>query len=547
MTAVRRVLSAGALVLPLVVLGALGARDARAGSLYDWTQFNGDPQHSGNNTLETSISASNVASLTQLFQVTLPAIADGAPVLLTRVSTPSGVHDLLFVTTTAGHALAIDAHSGSVVWQTQFGPGTCTINGGAAACTTTSSPAVDPGRAYVYVYGLDGYVHRLAVGTGAESTGGGWPQLATMKVRDENGASSLSIATSRAGAAYLYAAQSGYDGDGGDYQGHITAINLTTGAQTVFNSECSNQTVHFVETPGSPDCAQPRSGIWARSGVVYDAVHDQILAATGNGAFAPSTFDWGDTLLALTPAGVASSGSPLDSYTPTTYSTLQNNDEDLGSTGPAILPTPSTSRYPHLVLQSGKDAELRLLNLDNLSNQGAGPAPGRTGGELALVGVPQGGRIVTAIATWTNPSDGSTWAYLANGGGVAGVKLTVDASGNPGLSTAWQNGSDGTGASPLVANGVLYYAGSGGLLALSAVTGARLWQAGIGAIHWQSPVVANGTLYIEDQSSHLTAFALPGSSVPVPALPNHAIWLEVAALLAMGFAAMRVRRAREAR
>ena len=49
---------------------------------YDWLQYNGDAQHSGNNTLETAIGKGNVAQMTQKFQVTLAGTADGAPVFL---------------------------------------------------------------------------------------------------------------------------------------------------------------------------------------------------------------------------------------------------------------------------------------------------------------------------------------------------------------------------------------------------------------------------------------------------------------------------------
>ena len=63
--------------------------------------------------------------------------------------------------------------------------------------------------------------------------------------------------------------------------------------------------------------------------------------------------------------------------------------------------------------------------------------------------------------------------------------------------------------SPLVANGVLYEAGSGVLRALSPVTGALLWSdaTSVGSIHWESPVVANGFVYLSDGARHLTAWA----------------------------------------
>ena len=58
---------------------------------YDWLQFGGNPQHSGNNTAETILNPGNIASLVQKYQANLPAIADGAPVFLEAVTTPVGV------------------------------------------------------------------------------------------------------------------------------------------------------------------------------------------------------------------------------------------------------------------------------------------------------------------------------------------------------------------------------------------------------------------------------------------------------------------------
>src|SRR5450631_2444525 len=44
----------------------------QATGLYDWPQFGGDSRHSGNNTLETKITAQNVGGLHQLFKLNLP-------------------------------------------------------------------------------------------------------------------------------------------------------------------------------------------------------------------------------------------------------------------------------------------------------------------------------------------------------------------------------------------------------------------------------------------------------------------------------------------
>jgi len=212
-----------------------------------------------------------VANLKLLFRVTIPGQADTAPAYLSGVITPQGKMDLVFLTTTDGHTVAVNGANGDVIWQHQYGPNGCNINRSEKiwACYTTASPAVDPNRQYVYSYGVDGLVHKYQVGDGKEITGSGWPQLSTTKSVHEKGSSSLAFATNRSGVSYLYVASSGYPGDQGDYQGHLTTINLATGEQRVFNTLCSDQTVHFLETPSKPDCEETQGAIWGRPGVIY--------------------------------------------------------------------------------------------------------------------------------------------------------------------------------------------------------------------------------------------------------------------------------------
>jgi outer membrane protein assembly factor BamB len=197
------------------------------------------------------------------------------------------------------------------------------------------------------------------------------------------------------------------------------------------------------------------------------------------------------------------SGNPLDSYTPADYQSLQDKDWDLGSTAPAILPV-NSSKYPHLSVQGGKDSILRLLNLDQLSQQAG---VGHTGGEVFTMMVPMGGQILTQPAVWVNPADSSIWVFVSNGAGLAGLQLSISPSGDPSLVTRWTSTG---GTSALIANGVLFIARGGLIRALNAADGSLLWSDNhIGSIHWESPVVVNGMLYISDQSGNLTAYALP--------------------------------------
>jgi len=49
---------------------------------------------------------------------------------------------------------------------------------------------------------------------------------------------------------------------------------------------------------------------------------------------------------------------------------------------------------------------------------------------------------------------------------------------------------------------------SGTLWARDPRTGAALWHAHIGGIHWQAPIVANGVLYLPDFVGYLNAFTV---------------------------------------
>jgi len=489
----RRGLLAGAMLCLLC---------ARLAGAYEWPQYNGDPQHSGNNAFETALGAGNVGGLTLKYHVALPAVADGAPVFLDGATTPTGVRDLLFITTKAGDLVAIDAHSGALIWSVHYPNALPAASCSGNECLTPSSPAIDPKRKYVYAYGLDGYLHKLQVGDGVEISGGGWPQLSTLKPGVEKQSGALAVA-SVGSTSYLYTAMSAHNGDGGDAQGHLTTVNLNTGAQSVFNFVCASQSVHFALSPATPSCSSRLAGGWARPGVIYDAGTNRIFAGTGNGSY-NAVSNWGDSIVALNTDGSGAGGKPIDAYTPTNQAALDSGDTDLGSTAPAILPVPAASRVQHLAVQGGKDAKLRLINLADLSGSGG---PGHLGGEIgAIIDVPQGGMVKTQPAVWVNPTDASTWVFVVNSNGAAGLKLVFDAAGNPSLATQWHNSTSG--ASPLVANNVLYFAGSG-LRALEPTSGSPLWSTTqIGSIHWQSPVVACSAVYVLDQSSQLSKFAL---------------------------------------
>jgi len=539
----------------LALLAALAATPAAA---TDWLQFGFDPSHSGVNPQERVLTRATVARLRLRYSATLPGRIEGTPVLLAAVVTPSGAKDMLYATLSDGTLVALDAATGAVLWsQHAAGTNACAVRAD-KPCITTSSPLLDPDRQYVYAYALDGFVHKYTVADGSEIVAGGWPQLVSTKPDVEAASSALAFATARNGSTYLYATFAGAswlpDFSGYDYQGHVTAINLGAGTQVTFNVTCSDQgSVHFVKNdPGQPmsalpDCVQQwftnngqteatgDGGIWGRGGVTYDPLSDRIFITAGNGIYDANNggHDWSDSVLALPAALDAALTAPLDSYTPVDYQRLMYYDYDLGATSLALLPAPPGAAWTHLGVQAGKDSNLRILDLDDLSGRGA---PGFTGGELSIGSAAQSNNVMAQPLAWINPATGAVMLIVTNNFGIAASEVTVDAaSGNvPALRRSgppnWINagtplpGSKTStgGTSPVLVNDVLYYAGASGVLALDPATGATLWQdTAMGAadantpssFHKQSVIVVNGRLYVADNYARLWAYDLGDDAI----------------------------------
>ncbi len=166
-----------------------------------------------------------------LFRVALPAMSDGAAVYRHHVHTQRGVLDLVFLSTIEGDTMALDAQTGAAIWSHRYRNVPCSRTD-SLACEAHTTPAIDPNRHFVYAYALDGRVHKFATSTGAETTTGGWPETATTTPSQEKSAGAFTIAVSH-GNIYLYVENGGCSCDSGDYQGHLTTINLRTGAACV--------------------------------------------------------------------------------------------------------------------------------------------------------------------------------------------------------------------------------------------------------------------------------------------------------------------------
>jgi hypothetical protein len=511
-------------------------------SAADWLQFGYDTTHSGFNAAEPGYPTAS--GNTVLYHYALPTRAgrvDAAPVYISDVATPTGNRNVLILVSTNGTVLALDADSPvlDVLWSKQpAGTG----------MATNGSAAIDPDRVHVYATGLDGKIHKYTIADGSEVIAGGWPAISTLKPDQEKASASLAFATAATGTSYVYAVTSGYVDDANDYQGHVTAIATDSGAQKVFNAQCSDLTIHYVKNGitagnGQDDCPRiggGNSGMWGRPGVTYDARTDRIFVTTGNGLFDPNNStgngrDWGDTLLALNPDGSGSGGGmPVDSYTPVTYGSdipqagLEGYDADLGAVSLAIVPAPPGTALPYrsLGVQGGKDGCIRLINLADLNGTAT---PAHVGGELQALDFPGGSNCATGMdgpeiksqpAVWKNPADGSIWIYITTPyNGMAAYQIVANEAGFPSLSLRWTSVG---GTSPVVANGVIYFMTDTRIHALDAVTGASVisdastWATtAFNDSHWQSPILVNGRIYVVDgdkpsTQSQLWVYALDG-------------------------------------
>lgn len=448
--------------------------------------FGHDPARSNYVAGEVAISLGNIHRLHRRWVADLDAPADSAPIFIANVTVSGKKLNMLFQTSRDGTTYGIDADRGKIIWSyATHGPN-----------ITSSMPAADPSRQWIYAPGVDGFVHRLSASTGAEWLHDGFPVRITWMPEVEKDASALNVAN-----GFLYAVTSGYDGDFGHYVGHVVTVQLKTGKVRVFNSLCSDIR-ELLGARGGVSCPQRMSGIWARGGAVVDpdpSMHGHVYVATGNGPFTAnhSEHDYGDSVLSLSVDGTKLE----DYYTPTDYDDLEAGDTDLGSTAPVMLPRQAASRTPLLALQGGKDGMLRLLNREHL---------GGVGGEVSQFSLGSGLYSAPAVA---RDRAGRTWVYVGTDAGVTALQIATSSDGKSALRRIWSSDTGGT--SPIVANGIVYVETDGAVNAFDARSGKIVWSttqasAGgtIGGVHWQSPIVVNGWMYVSDEAGPLTAYSL---------------------------------------
>jgi outer membrane protein assembly factor BamB len=465
----------------LIVAGAAGA----AGSLKqggNWTRFGYTAARANSGPAKTGITAANVRKL-QRQQVQLEGTVDSSPAYVRGADVGGAVHDVFVAQTTFGLVYAVDADRGDVLWR--FTPDGYSSFAGTPQITT-SSPALDPAGRFVYSASPDGKIHKLALATGEELHSGSWPATVTLDPAHEKLGTALNLS-----GKLLLVTTGGYPGDIPPYQGHVVALARDTGSLVnVWNGLCSDR--HELMDPTScrnfrDTYALSGAAIWARAGAVVQPKTGNLLVATGNGVFDGHT-RWAMSVVMLSP----DAGRLLKYWTPKNWDQLSSEDEDIGSTAPALLTA-------NLIVQGGKDQKLRLLDLRRMHPP---PNVGKSavlGGAVQVLPAPGNQRVFSAPAVWR--SKRQTWLFVGTTGGTAGYLLRKGR-----LVRRWEKPVPGT--SPVVAGGLLYvYDWDGGRLNVYLPrSGRRVASLPVGRGHWNSPIVTDGRIALgqEDANAHVT-------------------------------------------
>jgi outer membrane protein assembly factor BamB len=463
----------GATGSPAVVPVTLAV--SQAGQASDWLTVDQNPARTGAAPSETTISPTTAAGLAPIWSAPVDGKVTAQPLYAKGVQVAGAAHDVVVASTSNNSVYAIDANTGSVLWQRNLGAESdnCAIPGGFGV---TGAPVVDRLHGRVYAVADDGSLHSLSLSDGSDAA----PPLALVANPATNkvwGGLNLIGST-------LYVASASDGCDTAPWRGQIYRLDVSGFSPQLLGS--------FAVVPS---IAAPNGGggIWGYGGVAADASTGNILAATGadsNETYTP----YGDRMVALgsTLNVLGSFGPPEPSSFPCAGAPC---DLDFGAT-PAVF---QPSGCPTLVAAGNKNGNLYLFKESDLA---ASAAPLQTLTLNADNDWLGSGGVGGVPAYW--PAGRMLFVTDA-GPGVAGVSagiVALNVLSNCTLQVAWSaplGGNTQPNSTPTVANGVVFVGvGNGGAVyAFNAQTGAALWNSGgSGGATYAAPTVADGKLFV---------------------------------------------------
>ena len=253
---------------------------------------------------------------------------------------PLAFGDMVFVATENDSVYALSAQTGAVTWRTHLGP---PVPGSSLPCGDidpsgiTGTPVIDPATGTIYVVAFESPANHTLV---ALSTSDG--RVVFSRPADPPGAdpmveqqrAALTLADGR-----VYWTYGGLYGDCGGYHGWVVGV----------DADGSGSLLSYQVPTGR------EGGIWATSGAVVGAQGD-LYVATGNGG-SSTTFDHGNSVIELSPEL-----NELGYFAPSNWAQLNQDDADLGSSGPSAVGS--------LLFQIGKEGVGYLLDPSDLGGIG---------------------------------------------------------------------------------------------------------------------------------------------------------------------------------
>lgn len=295
----------------------------------------------------------------KLFSESVDGKVYAQPLYVPGLTINSAAHNVVFVCTDSNSVYAFDADNGASLWHDNFGPPV--PNGDVGGCGDmspqigiTGTPAIDTNGSTLYVDSrtLSGstYAHKLhalALTSGAEKFGGPVTISATVNGHSFN----AHYQHQRPGLLLLndvvYIAY-GSDCDANTYWGWVLGYNMTT----------LQQVSAFNTAPTGTEGA-----IWSCGMAPAVDTNGNIFVITANGSFNANTSggsNYSECFMKFTPTSGAL--KVADWFCPSNQATLSQNDEDLGSGGPVLIPGTD------LVTGAGKEGILFLLSTTNMGH-----------------------------------------------------------------------------------------------------------------------------------------------------------------------------------
>jgi outer membrane protein assembly factor BamB len=405
--------------------------------------------------------------------------------------------DRVVIATEENWVYALDAATGAAVWATPLAPPVPLRNlpcGDIDPLGVTGTPVIDAASRTLFLDAMttpDGgttkrhLLYALSVDDG--SLRAGFPldvaaALARLGLTFEADVQGQRGALAVVGGT-LYVPYGGLTGDCGAYHGWVLAVPLTNPtALTAWRT------------------AAPAGGVWAPGGVASDGT--ALYVATGNTAGA-TTWGGGEAVIRLAP-GAVFSGQPADYFAPPDWWTLDQSDQDVGSSGVVLFDVPGASPA-QLAVALGKNGKAYLLDRGNLGGIGNG---------VATVPVASS-EIITAPAVYTTGT-GTYVVFKGPGAACPGAPgdltaIAIGAAAPPTITTAWCASQQGTG-SPMVttldghSGAIVWGVGAEGderLHGFDGDTGAVLFAGGAagddmpaGVSRFATPIAAKGRIFV---------------------------------------------------